>query len=70
MHKRNYKKGFVETIILIIVALIVLGYFNIDLRKVFSTPQVQENLRYGWEIAKLLYHYVKETIMPLILPKS
>jgi hypothetical protein len=42
--------GLVDTIVLIVVALIILGFFNIDLKEVFSAPLVTENIRYAWDL--------------------
>jgi hypothetical protein len=42
--------GLINTIVLIIVALIILGYYKIDVRTIVSAPLVQENLKYGWDV--------------------
>ncbi|MBX4197769.1 hypothetical protein KW782_00340 [Candidatus Parcubacteria bacterium] len=44
---KNHQSGLIDTIVLIVVALIILGYFNIDLKEIFSGPLVEENLRYA-----------------------
>lgn len=44
--------GFVKIILLIVIGLVVLGYFGIDIKDVFASPVVKENLSYAWGVAK------------------
>ncbi|MBU1178912.1 hypothetical protein KKB69_01040 [Patescibacteria group bacterium] len=54
-------KGFVNIIILIIIAVIVLGYFKIDLRSIWNSEPVQNNLGFLWESARIIWHnYLSE----------
>lgn len=46
----NMNKGFVRTIILIVVILIVLGYFGFDVESIIKSEKVQKNLNYVWDI--------------------
>lgn len=46
---RNAKKGFITAIILIVVALILLGYFRINIQDVLTGPVVRQNLQYAWQ---------------------
>jgi hypothetical protein len=62
----NKKQGLIDTIILIIVALIILGYFNIDLKEVFGNALVKENLVYAWKILLDALGYVWNSIVGLI----
>lgn len=39
---KNQSKGFVQIVLLAIVAIALLGYFNIDLRTIFDRPEVQK----------------------------
>lgn len=49
--KQNiHQRGFIGTILVIIAALIILGYFKIDLRTVVSEPVVKDNLNYVWQL--------------------
>jgi hypothetical protein len=42
------KKGFIKTIILIVIALIVLGYFGFNIESIIKSEKVQANLNYVW----------------------
>lgn len=42
--------GLIKFIILIVILIIVLSYFNIDIRGIIETPQTQENLSYVWGV--------------------
>jgi len=46
------KQGFIKLLILIVIGLVVLGYFGYDVRDIIRKPQVQENLHYAWGLAK------------------
>ena len=52
MRKINKRNGIVLTIILIIIALIVLGYIGFDLEKISSSPTVQKNFHFVWNFIK------------------
>lgn len=62
----NHKRGIVGTIILLIVALILLGYFQIDVKSVVTTPAVQNNLLYAWNLVISglvnLFHFVVSVV--------
>lgn len=47
--------GFIQIILIIVIALIVLGYFSINVADVFASPIVQENLSYAWNLVKDLW---------------
>lgn len=40
------KRGIINTIVLIVVALIILGYYKIDIKSILAQPLVQSNLDY------------------------
>lgn len=44
----NTKKGLIKTIIIIVIALIVLGFFGFNVRDIITSPSVQDNLNYVW----------------------
>ncbi len=44
------QKGIISTIILIIVALIILGYFHISFKSILMSPLVKSNLDYAWNL--------------------
>lgn len=43
---RNKQQGLINWIILIVIALIILGYYGIDVRKIIEKPETQENISY------------------------
>jgi len=70
----NTKRGIVGTIVLVIVALILLGYFNINVQQVVSTPTVQNNLLYAWQLLiaaiERVGHFLGSTIHDLLLHRN
>jgi hypothetical protein len=60
---RNDQRGFLDTIVLIGIGLIILGYFNIDLQKIFENPLVMQNLTFGFELMIRGITYIFENIM-------
>jgi hypothetical protein len=58
------KKGFIKTIIIIVIALIVLGYFGFDVESIIKSERVQGNLNYVWGIiAKVWDLYLAAPVM-------
>ncbi|MDO8620110.1 MAG: hypothetical protein Q7R64_02050 [bacterium] len=49
-------RGFVKMILLIVVALIVLGFFGYNLREIVNKPMVHDNLAYVWGIVVYLWN--------------
>ena len=43
----NKDKGFVKLIIIIVIALIVLGYFGFDIKKAIESPVARTNIEYA-----------------------
>ncbi len=59
--KINQNQGLIRTILIIIIAVIILGYFRIDIRGVWNSPTVQNNLNFLWESTQYLWKsYLKE----------
>lgn len=62
----NTQRGIVGTIVLIIAALILLGYFHIDIKTVAENPTVQDNLSYALSLVisgfVRLYHALLSAI--------
>jgi len=54
-HLNPHNKGFLQIIIIIIIALIVLGYFSINIADVIASPVVQDNLSYAWNLVKNIW---------------
>lgn len=46
LHLQKGKRGFITAIILIVVALIVLGFFGFNLKSIVNSPTVEANLSY------------------------
>ena len=56
-HKRG---GFIKIIIILVLALIILGYFGFDIRDILEKPLVQKNLNYVWNFVIFVWdHYLK-----------
>ncbi len=49
--KYNQKGGFIKLIIVIVIALIVLGYFGFNVSEILQSPSVSNNLNYAWGLA-------------------
>ncbi|MFH1232524.1 MAG: hypothetical protein V1651_01510 [Patescibacteria group bacterium] len=59
-----YKKGFIKTIIIIVIMLIVLGYFGFNIEDIVNEPLVQKNLHAFWNfILKIWSNYLSVPIM-------
>ena len=43
-------KGFVKLILVIIIALVVLGFLGYDVRDIFNAPIVHDNLLWAWNL--------------------
>lgn len=46
--KINTNRGFVKMVIIIILAIVILSYFGFNLRDIFTSELVQDNLSYVW----------------------
>lgn len=58
----NKSEGFIQIVLLAVVVIAALGYFNIDLRTVFENPIVQKI----WNIFVVAYvSYVKPLVVYL-----
>jgi len=60
---RNEKKGFVKLIIIIVIALIVLGYFGFNIKSIVQSQSVSGNLNYVWGLVVTLWN--KFLVMPV-----
>jgi len=50
LKKREVNRGFVRTIIIIVIALLILSYFGFNIRAIVNSPAGQENFTYAQEI--------------------
>ena len=57
---KNTRKngGFIQIILIIIVVLVILGFFGLNITNVISSPTVQANLNWAWNIVLVLWSYV------------
>ena len=51
----NKNKGFIRLIILIIIGIIVLSYFNINVKSIVESPVAQENIGYVWGLVTFVW---------------
>lgn len=59
MHNQANSRGIIKTIVLVIIALIILGYFfNIKVQDIFSSSAVQANLSFAWSIVVKIWSYI------------
>ena len=58
-------KGLLKTIIIIVIALIVLGYFGVNIQNVMNMPFVQNNLAWLWNILVWIWNVISAPIMYL-----
>jgi len=53
------KQGLIKTIIVIVIALIILGYFGFNIGDIIGGPTVQSNLHTAWSfISNIWTHYL------------
>lgn len=55
---RAKQKGFVQLVIILIVVLIILGYFGFNLKEIVQSPSVSGNLNYAWSLAVTVWNKV------------
>jgi hypothetical protein len=65
---KSNQKGLIDTIVLIVIALVILGYFNIDLKQIFSEPLVSGNLKYALQLIIEGVQYVWNILQSFIGP--
>lgn len=49
-------RGFIKMILLIVIALVVLGFFGYNLKDIINSPTVKENLQYVWGLTVKLWN--------------
>jgi hypothetical protein len=52
----NKQAGFIKWIIIIVIALIILGYFGFDIKKAIDAPATQSNLTYAQQVVSNVWH--------------
>jgi hypothetical protein len=56
-------RGFIKAIILIVIALVVLGFFGYNLKDIINSPTVKDNLFYVWNAAVLAVNWVWDLLV-------
>jgi Flp pilus assembly pilin Flp len=51
-----YKKGLIGVIIVIIIALIILGYFGFNIKDILNSSTVQANLNTAWSFVMKIWN--------------
>ena len=54
-HMEN-NKCFIKAVLLIVIALVVLGFFGYNLHDIANSPDVKGNLAYVWELLVKLWN--------------
>lgn len=55
-YRKTSSGGFIKLILLIVIALVVLGFFGYDIRDILSAPKVQDNLTYVWGLVVKIWN--------------
>ena len=50
-------KGFMKMIILIVVVLVILGFYGFNLKEIANSPTVRANLAYLWSIIVAVWQW-------------
>src|SRR3989344_1013650 len=50
-NQKNTKRGFIKLVLLIVIFILIISYFNIDLRAIVESPQTEQNISYVKELA-------------------
>lgn len=53
--KKSSNKGLIKAIIVIIIALIVLGYFGFNVEDIINSSTVQANLHSAWNFVVMIW---------------
>ncbi|TSC58632.1 MAG: hypothetical protein Greene041679_79 [Parcubacteria group bacterium Greene0416_79] len=55
MKNLRQNRGLIKTVLLIVIALVVLGFFGYNLREIADSPTVRDNLSYVWGLLTKLW---------------
>lgn len=55
---RAKQKGFVKLVIILVIVLIILGYFGFNIKEIIQSPSVSGNLNYAWGLAVTVWNKV------------
>lgn len=59
MKKFDANRGLVKAILVMVVALVILGYFGYNLRDIVNSPSVRDNVAYVWELLTKAWDFVR-----------
>jgi len=64
MKFKNDKRGLIQWIVIILIAVIVLSYFGFDLRAIIESDRTQNNLGYLWGLGVTVWNnYLSQPIL-------
>ncbi|MEA1929432.1 MAG: hypothetical protein U9M92_00885 [Patescibacteria group bacterium] len=63
---KTKERGLIKLILLVVVALVVLGYYRVDVQNIIESDLVQRNLNYVWGIVKVAGSWIWDKIGPLV----
>ncbi|MFH1454946.1 MAG: hypothetical protein ABIF22_01355 [bacterium] len=49
-------KGLIKTIIIIVIALVILGYFGFNIKDIINSSTVQANLHTAWDFILMVWN--------------
>ena len=62
-NKGGSQKGLIKWILIIIVALIIAGYYGFDIKKAVEAPTTQSNLTYVQQVvSNVWFNYLKKPV--------
>lgn len=66
MKNTSGNQGFIRTVILIVIALLILSYFGFSIRDIVNSPAGRDNFSYAQEVMiKVWNGYLKKPVMYL-----
>lgn len=60
---KTSSRGFLHIILIIVIALIILGYFGLNIQEILAKPVVHDNLVWFWDFLKTVWGYIKDPVM-------
>ncbi|MEK7646539.1 MAG: hypothetical protein AAB381_02490 [Patescibacteria group bacterium] len=62
--KKHTQGGFIRTIILIVIALLIISYFGLNLRDLADEPTTQDNFHYALQLVSDIWNnYLEKPFM-------
>jgi hypothetical protein len=61
--KKNTSRGFVRTIIVIVIALLVISYFGLNLREIAGSQTTKDNFGYVWGQVVRIWNIGKDLVL-------